>query len=173
MIRTGPGSLTFINQFLNVSFSRKDSSFWVQMLRIHLGAKRYAHREKGLRATVSKESNESYGVSTIQNLHSFHPFADASKGDDLLPAGTEDYIHIKIQQRNGRKTLTFQGITDDYDEKKLVKVFKKKFTCNGTAIERPEYGEVIQPQGDKHKNKCQFLVEIGLAKDNQLKVHGF
>ncbi|XP_029402000.1 eukaryotic translation initiation factor 1 [Mus pahari] len=65
-------------------------------------------------------------MSAIQNLHSFDPFADASKGDDLLPAGTEDYIHIRIQQRNGRKTLTtVQGIADDYDKKKLVKAFKK------------------------------------------------
>ncbi|CAN0529578.1 unnamed protein product [Rangifer tarandus platyrhynchus] len=97
-------------------------------------------------------------------------FADASKGDDLLPAGTEDYIHIRIQQRNGRKTLTtVQGIADDYDKKKLVKAFKKKFACNGTVIEHPEYGEVIQLQGDQRKNICQFLVEIGLAKDNQLK----
>lgn len=54
------------------------------------------------------------------------PFADASKGDDWLPAGTEDSIHIRIQQRNGRKTLTtVQGIADDYDKKKLVKAFKK------------------------------------------------
>ena len=69
---------------------------------------------------------ESYCMSAIQNLHSFDPFADASKGDDLLPAGTEDYIHIRIQQRNGRKTLTtVQGIADDYDKKKLVKAFKK------------------------------------------------
>lgn len=57
------------------------------------------------------------------------PFADATKGDDLLPAGTEDYIHIRIQQRNGRKTLTtVQGIANDYDKKKLVKAFKKVFT---------------------------------------------
>ncbi|XP_036312274.1 eukaryotic translation initiation factor 1-like [Pipistrellus kuhlii] len=77
-------------------------------------------------------------MSAIQNLRSFDPFADASKGDDLLPAGTEDYIHIRIQQRNGRKTLT-----------------------------------TVQLQGDQRKNICQFLVEIGLAKDDQLKVHGF
>ncbi|KAI4871211.1 hypothetical protein NFI96_003478 [Prochilodus magdalenae] len=55
-----------------------------------------------------------------------NPFADATKGDNLLPAGTEDKIHIRIQQRNGRKTLTtVQGIADDYDKKKLVKAFKK------------------------------------------------
>lgn len=58
------------------------------------------------------------------------PFADATKGDDLVPAGTEDKIHIRIQQRNGRKTLTtVQGIADDYDKKKLVKAFKKVFSA--------------------------------------------
>lgn len=61
------------------------------------------------------------------------PFADATKGDDRLPAGTEDYIHIRIQQRNGRKTLTtVQGISADYDKKKLVKAFKK-VTCGSTS----------------------------------------
>ncbi|ETE68217.1 Eukaryotic translation initiation factor 1, partial [Ophiophagus hannah] len=121
-----------------------------------------------------RRGSEARPMSAIQNLHSFDPFADASKGDDLLPAGTEDYIHIRIQQRNGRKTLTtVQGIADDYDKKKLVKAFKKKFACNGTVIEHPEYGEVIQLQGDQRKNICQFLIEIGLAKDDQLKVHGF
>uniref|UniRef100_A0AAZ3SU09 SUI1 domain-containing protein n=1 Tax=Oncorhynchus tshawytscha TaxID=74940 RepID=A0AAZ3SU09_ONCTS len=102
------------------------------------------------------------------------PFADATKGDDLLPAGTEDKIHIRIQQRNGRKTLTtVQGIAADYDKKKLVKAFKKKFACNGTVIEHPEYGEVIQLQGDQRKNICQFLMEIGIVREEQLKVHGF
>uniref|UniRef100_A0A2K5D6T4 SUI1 domain-containing protein n=1 Tax=Aotus nancymaae TaxID=37293 RepID=A0A2K5D6T4_AOTNA len=83
-------------------------------------------------------------VSAIQNLHSFDPFAD-------------DYIYVRIQQRNGRKTLTtVQGIADNYDKKKLVEAFKKKFACNGT-VEHPEYGEVIQLQGDQRKNTCQFL----------------
>jgi translation initiation factor 1 len=117
---------------------------------------------------------ESYCMSAIQNLHSFDLFADASKGDDPFPAGTEDYIHIRTQQRNGRKTLTtVQGITDDYDKKKPVKAFKKKFACNGTVIEHAEYGEVLQLQGDQRKNICQFLIETGLAEDDQLKAHGF
>ena len=38
----------------------------------------------------------------------------------------EGHIHIRIQQRNGRKTLTtVQGIGDQYDKKKIVKVCKK------------------------------------------------
>lgn len=52
------------------------------------------------------------------------PFADANKGDDQ---GAQDgLIHIRIQQRNGRKTLTtVQGIADSYDKKKIVKACKK------------------------------------------------
>lgn len=36
----------------------------------------------------------------------------------------------------------------------------QKFACNGTVIEHPEYGEVIQLQGDQRKNICQFLTEV-------------
>ncbi|VFV33855.1 eukaryotic translation initiation, partial [Lynx pardinus] len=56
---------------------------------------------------------------------------------------------------------------------KLVKALKKKFASNGTVIEHSEDGEVIPLQGDQSKNICQFLLEIGLVKDSQLKVHGF
>nr|XP_055104677.1 eukaryotic translation initiation factor 1-like [Symphalangus syndactylus]XP_055104678.1 eukaryotic translation initiation factor 1-like [Symphalangus syndactylus] len=127
------------------------------------------------RDSISK--TELYLLSTIQNLHSFDPSADANNSDDLLPAGTEDCIHIRIQQRkNGRKTLTIvlQEISDDYDKKKLAKVFKKKFACNDTVIEHPEYGEVIQLQSDQcKKNICQILVETGLAKEDHVKGQGF
>lgn len=51
------------------------------------------------------------------------PFADAFRGDDT---GTQDLIHIRIQQRNGRKTLTtVQGISHNFDKKKIVKACKK------------------------------------------------
>lgn len=41
----------------------------------------------------------------------------------------------------------------------------QKFACNGTVIEHPEYGEVIQLQGDQRKNICQFLIEVGVRPD--------
>jgi len=56
--------------------------------------------------------------------HFKDPFADASKGNDVGSQG--NVIHIRIQQRNGRKTLTtVQGISDDYDKKKIVRACKK------------------------------------------------
>uniref|UniRef100_A0A0C9RRW5 Eukaryotic translation initiation factor eIF1 n=1 Tax=Amblyomma americanum TaxID=6943 RepID=A0A0C9RRW5_AMBAM len=108
----------------------------------------------------------------IQNLKTFDPFADAVRGDEQ---GVQDgLIHVRIQQRNGRKTLTtVQGISDDYDKKKIVRACKKEFACNGTVVEHPEYGEVMQLQGDQRNNICQFLTRIGIAKPEQLKVHGF
>ncbi|KAJ3513844.1 hypothetical protein NMY22_g14923 [Coprinellus aureogranulatus] len=50
---------------------------------------------------------------SVQNLNTFDPFAD--EGDPLnettADVGTNEYIHIRIQQRNGRKTLTtLQGL---------------------------------------------------------------
>lgn len=52
------------------------------------------------------------------------PFADASKGaDDDVQDG---HVHIRIQQRNGRKTLTtVQGLSSEYDLKKIVRACKK------------------------------------------------
>lgn len=49
----------------------------------------------------------------------------------------------------------------------------QEFACNGTVIEHPEYGEVLQLQGDQRENICQWLTKSGLAKPEQLKVHGF
>lgn len=49
----------------------------------------------------------------------------------------------------------------------------KEFACNGTVVDHPEYGEVIQLQGDQRKNICEFLIRIELAKKDQVKVHGF
>ena len=43
--------------------------------------------------------------------------------------------------------MTFpQGLSAEYDFKKIVKVAKKEFACNGTVVEHPEYGEVSEEQ---------------------------
>ena len=43
-------------------------------------------------------------MSKIVNFNKFEPFADAAKGDES--AVQDSMVHIQIQQRNGRKTLT-------------------------------------------------------------------
>lgn len=106
---------------------------------------------------------------SIQNFQTRDPFAE-----DEITGSNDGYIHIRIQQRNGRKTLTtVQGINTDYDLRKIVKACKKEFACNGTVVEHPEYGEVIQLQGDQRQHISQFLQRYELASDDKIKLHGF
>ncbi|EMD38377.1 hypothetical protein CERSUDRAFT_113538 [Gelatoporia subvermispora B] len=112
---------------------------------------------------------------SVQNLNTFDPFAD--EGDPLTSTqevgSQQNYIHIRIQQRNGRKTLTtLQGLPKEYDAKKLLKAFKKEFACNGTLVDDEEAGQVIQLQGDQRLKISTFLVEEGIPKAS-IKVHGF
>lgn len=55
-----------------------------------------------------------------------------------------------------------------------MKAFKK-FACNGTIIEHPEHGEVIQLQDDDQcKNEHKPVPDRDwTAKDDQLKARGF
>lgn len=105
---------------------------------------------------------------------SFDPFDDAGTGKDSDKPTQGQVIHIRIQQRNGRKTLTtVQGIADQYDKRKIVKMCKKEFACNGTVVDHSEYGEVMQLQGDQRNKISDFLRKVGIAKEDQIKVHGF
>ena len=45
----------------------------------------------------------------------------------------------------------------------------QEFACNGTVVEHPEYGEVIQLQGDQRQRISQFLKKVGLAREEQIK----
>ncbi|TKA79151.1 putative aconitate hydratase, mitochondrial [Cryomyces minteri] len=97
-------------------------------------------------------------MSTIENLKTFDPFAEAD--DTGEKTQSQNYIHIRIQQRNGRKTLTtVQGLPKKFDQKKILKVIKKKFACNGTIVNDTEMGEVIQLQGDQRKDVQEFLID--------------
>ncbi|KAL1915074.1 uncharacterized protein VTP21DRAFT_7779 [Calcarisporiella thermophila] len=112
-------------------------------------------------------------MTDIQNLQTFDPFADTGE-DNFTDSDQTKYIHVRIQQRNGRKALTtIQGLPDKYDQKKLLKAFKKEFACNGTIVKDEEEKEVIQLQGDQRLKTVQFMVEnLGIPK-KQFKIHGF
>ncbi|KAE9400746.1 translation initiation factor SU [Gymnopus androsaceus JB14] len=111
---------------------------------------------------------------SVQNLNSIDPFADEDPLGGSQDVGSQaDYIHIRIQQRNGRKTLTtLQGLPKQYDLKKLLKAFKKEFACNGTLVDDEKMGEVIQLQGDQRAKISTFLIDNGIEKAT-IKVHGF
>lgn len=41
------------------------------------------------------------------------------------------------------------------------------------VVEHPEYGEVIQLTGDQRQNIRDFLIKVGIGKEENVKVHGF
>ena len=112
-------------------------------------------------------------LDNIQNLGgSFDPFADAAKEE--AASAPKDIVHIRVQQRNGRKCLTtVQGINPKIDLKKVIKAFKKEFACNGTVIEDEEFGKVIQLQGDHRADVKDFLITMKVCQEEQIIVHGF
>jgi len=103
------------------------------------------------------------------DLDSFSPEASTEK------KATKSYVvHIRNQQRNGRKSLTLiQGLPEDLNLKKIVKVMRKMFSTNGTILKDDEMGEVIQLQGDRRKDAYEFLTKYNICEAEVIKVHGF
>ena len=107
----------------------------------------------------------------IQVPTPFDPFAEARESD---APGAKEYVHIRIQQRNGKKSLTtVQGLKKEFSYEKILKDLKKEFCCNGTVVQDKELGKIIQLQGDQRKNVSHFLVQAGLVRKDQIKIHGF
>eukprot|EP00747_Dinoflagellata_sp_TGD_P162177 gnl/TRDRNA2_/TRDRNA2_179491_c0_seq1.p1 gnl/TRDRNA2_/TRDRNA2_179491_c0~~gnl/TRDRNA2_/TRDRNA2_179491_c0_seq1.p1 ORF type:complete len:115 (+),score=31.98 gnl/TRDRNA2_/TRDRNA2_179491_c0_seq1:114-458(+) len=94
-------------------------------------------------------------------------------------------VHIRMQQRNGRKSwTTIQGFPEtvrlpksgkvmkvDFD--KILRAMKKTYQTNGTLIEDAEHGKIIQLQGDLRREVAEFLIDATaiVAKD-QVMIHG-
>ncbi|KAK7305116.1 hypothetical protein VNO77_43016 [Canavalia gladiata] len=107
----------------------------------------------------------------IQVPTPFDPFAEARESD---APGTKEYVHIRIQQRNGKKSLTtVQGLKKQFSYEKILKDLKKDFCCNGNVVQDKELGQIIQLQGDQRKKVSHFLVQAGLVSKDQIKIHGF
>ncbi|KAK4077374.1 uncharacterized protein Triagg1_3706 [Trichoderma aggressivum f. europaeum] len=104
-----------------------------------------------------------------------NPFAEADDDTGDIKK-VENHIHIRIQQRNGRKSLTtVTGLPAKFDPGKILTFFRKEFACNGNKVNDEKAGEVIQLQGDQRKKVMDFLVDkksgLGLNPDN-ITVHG-
>lgn len=97
-------------------------------------------------------------------------FADASDNS----ATGSGKVHVRVQQRNGRKCITtLQGLADDLDTKRILKAFKKNFSCNGAIVKDEELGEIIQLSGDQRTNIRDFLVDQQICTEAQVVLHGF
>eukprot|EP00440_Ansanella_granifera_P054469 gb/GFBE01059041.1/.p1 GENE.gb/GFBE01059041.1/~~gb/GFBE01059041.1/.p1 ORF type:complete len:118 (+),score=49.35 gb/GFBE01059041.1/:1-354(+) len=109
---------------------------------------------------------------------------DASGGFEGKDDG-KSKVHIRMQQRNGRKSwTTVAGFPEtarlpksgkvlavDFD--KILRALKKTFKTNGVLIKDAEHGSVIQLQGDIRKEVAEFLIEVtALVTKDQIMIHG-
>ncbi|KAL4584144.1 hypothetical protein LXL04_008734 [Taraxacum kok-saghyz] len=72
----------------------------------------------------------------------------------IEPSADSEYIHIRIQQRNGRKSLTIV-----YERAQLRE-----------NSQRSEEGILLDPI-DQRKNVSAFLTRVGIVKKDQIKIH--
>jgi translation initiation factor 1 len=83
-------------------------------------------------------------------------------------------VHIRLQQRNGKKTLTLvEGLARDLDFKKILRALKKTFSTNGAILKDKFKKKIIQLQGDCRELTKKFLVKTTICKEENVKVHGF
>jgi translation initiation factor 1 len=109
----------------------------------------------------------------LEQLDKADPFACDS---DPFQKGTVELepIHIRVQQRNGRKCIThIQGLSQDtdIDLKKLLKSFKKSFNCNGSIQEHEDYGKVLQMSGDQRSCVKEYLQDKKIIQ-TKIIIHG-
>lgn len=121
-------------------------------------------------------------MSQVQNILPFSsgvadPFAEpqsASTVQDKQATHKEQGIHIRSQQRNGRKSLTtIQGLPAKYDAKKVTQYLRKKLACNGTVVHDPELGDVIQLQGDQRRISAELIIKKLVIDRDTITIHGF
>ncbi|KAL7471289.1 hypothetical protein ACHAXS_011587 [Conticribra weissflogii] len=104
-------------------------------------------------------------------FNNFDAFKDAA---DEPGASQGEKVHVRVQQRNGRKCITtVAGLADDLDIKRICKAFKKNFSCNGAVQKDEESGEVIQLSGDQRTNVKEFLVDQEICHSDAIVLHGF
>merc|ERR1712032_974616 len=94
-------------------------------------------------------------------------------------------VHIRMQQRNGRKSWTTvsgfpkevrlprSGRVLPVDFEKILRALKKTFKTNGTLISDEEHGRIIQLQGDLRREVAEFLIDAtAIVTREQVMIHG-
>jgi translation initiation factor 1 len=100
-------------------------------------------------------------------------FGTVNEFEDDHQTPAQEHIHLRIQQRNGRKCITLiEGFPQDIDLKKVLRYFKKNFQCNGTIVTDEEENKVMQLTGDRRKQVAKFLEEEQIVPRDSIKMHG-
>jgi len=82
-------------------------------------------------------------------------------------------VHIRYQQRSGRKGVTLVvGLRSTLRLKKLVNAMKREWATGATIVEHEKIGPIIQLQGDRRRVVGPFLSALNVVEASQVTVHG-
>jgi translation initiation factor 1 len=105
----------------------------------------------------------------MQNEINFNPILDIKTSI----TATADKIHVRLQQRNGKKSNTFiENLPKNLDLLQITKKMKHTFHCNG-CVHDNESGSSIQLFGDQRQAVKQFLIDNSVAEDSNIMIHGY
>jgi translation initiation factor SUI1 len=86
---------------------------------------------------------------------------------------TNNKITLSVSKRTGKKLQTFlYGLGQDLDLEKIIKHFKKTFSCTGSIETSEEFGEVIKLTGDQRKKVFDFLINEKICDKFDISLKG-
>jgi translation initiation factor 1 len=98
---------------------------------------------------------------------------------DIISIGTpstttkQQQIHLRLQMRNARKSITIvQGIAPE-DAKVMVRYLRKTLSTNGNICKDDDDNIIVQFQGDKRAEIKKYLIDNSLGDAENIKIHGF
>lgn len=95
--------------------------------------------------------------------------------DEITSNISQNKIHIRIRQRNARRTITtVEGLNSDLDLKRILSHLKKQFKCGGAIIIDEETdNKILKFSGDQRINVRSFLIQEYIATERDIIVHGY
>lgn len=81
-------------------------------------------------------------------------------------------VHIRVQQRTRRKNVTtVQGLNQKLNFNRICREMQQRWGCNGSVIQSPDVGYVIQLQGNLSEKIKEFLLAEHMATLENLQIH--
>jgi translation initiation factor 1 len=108
-------------------------------------------------------------MNNILNLQKNDPFAIDL--DDTDHQST-NIIHIRLQQRNGKKVITvIENLDSKLDHSKILRAMTKKFCCGGHLEEDEDKRKILVLNGDHRRTTNDFIKSEQMAE--KIIIHGY
>lgn len=110
------------------------------------------------------------------------PHSDNSTLDDFDPlsqldqeiGSRQNFVHIRIFQRTGRKSVTrVEGLPPTTDFRKVLAGLQGPLCCGGSLVQDKEAGTVLQLNGDHRAKVKEYLIEKGITPKHRIQTHGY